>query len=301
MRVPARSSFVVFAVLSTFTLAAQSAGLGPGAAGPGHLDVKLTTSGGPVAGSKIQLGFNGDTGYYVTGVDALVAWKTGMNVYPGKLNVELDFGGGTLIGTDNPGFQAFAGQFSASELIFYRAQGALDLWTPGAGWEASIGGEALALYGGLPPELSGECRRSPDSATCAPYMDGTRFTEDGVVNTPTALVGVASAAGAFHSHMDFELLDLAGPFDPAVGAYAVQLSLWSRATVGGMPKYIESDPFMVVLNHGLSNDQYRDAIRSLVIRPVAVDPVVTIPEPSTWAALVGGLFAITAVVRRRLI
>ncbi|MCU0868232.1 MAG: PEP-CTERM sorting domain-containing protein [Burkholderiales bacterium] len=297
---------IVLALSVTWALGAQAAGtgLGPGMSGAGHLDVKLTTSNGPVAGSKITLGFNGDTSYYVTGVDALVTWQTGRNVYPGKMNVELDFGGSTLIGTDNPGFQAFAGQFSAAEQLFYRAHGALDLWTPDAGWEAPIGGETIALYGGLPPELATTCRRNPDGAACAPYMDGTRFTRDGVLNTPTAMVGVASAAGAFHSHLDFELLDTDGRFDPANGAYAMTLSLWSRALVGGAPKYVESDPFLVVLNHGLSNDRYRDAIRSLVVRPAVVDPIVvdplpSVPEPATWAAFAAGLAALVSARMRR--
>jgi hypothetical protein len=295
-------SLVVLALSIACTLGAEAAGtgLGPGMSGAGHLDVKLTTSNGPIAGSKIELSYLGDVGYYVTGVDSLVAWNSGGNVYPGKLNVEFDFGGATLIGTDNPGFQSLAGQFAASELIFYRAHGALDLWTPGDAWHATLGGEAMALYGGLPPELASPCRRNPDSAACAPYMDGTRFTKDGVQNTPTALVGVASTAGAFHSHLDFELLDTDGGPGPAVGAYAMTLSLWSRAAVGGVPKYVESDAFLVVLNHGLSNEHYRDAIRSLVVRPPVIDPLPAVPEPSTWLALTVGLGAlVTRGVSRR--
>jgi hypothetical protein len=58
-----------------------------------------------------------------------------------------------------------------------------------------------------------------------------------------------------------------------------------------------------VLNHGLSNDRYRDAIRSLVVRPTVIDPIVvdplpSVPEPATWAAFAAGLAALVAARTR---
>jgi hypothetical protein len=278
-----------FTVLCTLLLGA--AGAHAQITGPGHLDVLLSSEPGP-GGTRIVLGYNGNLSFYVPGGTALTDRATGLNIYPGRFG-EFPGGQGTLVtGSDDPGFQAFAGTFGSRESFHYRALGSLQLWTPNEPtWGPPAGGEGVVLFGKLPPALS-QCvlLNPPASLNCGFYKAGTRFRADGIVGPVDALlVGRTGTNGAFHDHLDWFLEDTRGS-DPATGAYLVQLQLFSDAKLGGKDKYLPSDPFFVMFNHGLSQTQYLAAIDS------RVHPI---PEPGVAALLAAGLVGVLWTLRRR--
>jgi len=68
--------------------------------------------------------------------------------------------------------------------------------------------------------------------------------------------------------------------------------VFSTATVGGAPKYVESEPFHVLFRNGITDQQFGAAMQTLTASPA--------PEPSTWAMLAGGLLLTGWAARRRL-
>ena len=94
-----------------------------------HLDVKVSTSAGPVAGSAIQLDVYGDLSWYLANAGGLpIEHATGRRIFPANFT---DPAGGPY-STDNPGFQSFAGQFVPDEELHFRAQGILRYLAVGA-------------------------------------------------------------------------------------------------------------------------------------------------------------------------
>ncbi|MCW5625946.1 MAG: hypothetical protein KIT73_14635, partial [Burkholderiales bacterium] len=144
--------------------------------GPGHTDVLLGNSGG-----RITIGFNDDTQFYRDRFDSLpIDAATGHAIFPAKFG-EFPGVGVLVTGTDDPGFQAYAGTFGSREYLYYRALGTLEVWTPTTQtWDAPTGGETVALYGALPPELRLTCAAVSPPPACIPYQDGTRIHADGI-------------------------------------------------------------------------------------------------------------------------
>jgi hypothetical protein len=68
---------------------------------------------------------------------------------------------------------------------------------------------------------------------------------------------------------------------PAIGSYMFQLYLTGTNLTA-------SDTFLMVLNRGLSEDNFEMSVQALAV-----------PEPTTWLLWMGGLALIGAAARRR--
>jgi hypothetical protein len=174
---------------------------------------------------------------------------------------EGDFGdlAGGLYKTDDPGYDSEAGTFAQGTQLFYKALGKLSFWN-GSHWSAANvpAGVSVQIEGNL-----GEL---------------TSFTASGVTGDLSGLIGQAGAGGSVHEHLD---MSVAGANRTLPGAYMISLQLWSSSTA-----LQASDPYHIVLNRGLSEDDFEAA-------------VMAVPEPSTYAMLLLGLAAVGFSARRR--
>jgi len=92
--------------------------------------------------------------------------------------------------------------------------------------------------------------------------------------------------GTLHQHLDF-LINAAAP----TGAYRVTAQHWAEDFFGGSPAYIDSDPFYMVFNRGLSAASFEASVDALTVAPV--------PEPEIYALMAAGLGMMGFVARRR--
>jgi len=174
---------------------------------------------------------------------------------------EGDFGdfAGGPFRTDDPGFDSGDGTFLAGTIINYTALGSLKYWN-GSAWHATVpANEFVRMDGNLGEE--------------------TFWTVSGVTGDITGLVGQAGANGKIHEHLDLRV-GRAGAGVPAVGAYLFQLQL--TADNG----YLPSMPYYMAMNRGLSVDAFETAVAA-------------VPEPQTWALMLGGLVIGALALRNR--
>jgi hypothetical protein len=250
-----------------------------------HYDVRLGTSNGAVAGSKITVDFYGDLD--LAGKLPIDA-QTGYKLFPGYFD---DLAGGPKL-TDDPGFQAFNNSFSYGEELHFRAVGVLEYWNPQTTtWGAATNGASITLYGGIPVDVWLNHMLEPANPAYAAqyqyYANGTVFSGQGVSGPTTALIDGASQTGSFHSHLDWKVSDSA-----SAGVYKLALQIWSPTTTGGVTKYVDSDPFHVVFKTaGVSQSQYDFAFNQLVTTAV--------PEADTYAMLLAGLGIVGLMSRRK--
>ncbi|MDP2868924.1 PEP-CTERM sorting domain-containing protein [Methyloversatilis sp.] len=256
-----------------------------------HVDVAISLDKGPVSGSQLIIGAFGDLPFDIQPLDHL----TGHALFPANFG---DFEGGPK-STDDPGFQAFAGALSGSagarDYIGFRALGTLQQWTPSSGaWTTADSGVGVRLFGAVPPAVANAYIQSLINPRLAPpgaaaafnlYSAGTLFSGSGITGPVTATIDDAGSNGAFHAHLDWYLEGAA-----ATGAYMVTLQLTDAASVGGRGLYVDSDPFHVVFNYGLSMPQYETAFLARALAPV--------PEPAAWMAMLAGLCLCAAAARR---
>ena len=250
-----------------------------------HYDVRVDTSNGPVAGSKIGIDFYGD--FDLAG-KLPVDTQTGYKIFPGYFD---DLEGGPRV-TDDPGFQSFANTFKNGEEIHFRALGTLSYWDPNTGlWGEAASGATVTLYGAIPSDVWINYMLNPGNATYAAqynyYAGGTVFSTNGISGPQTAAIDAASQNGTFHSHLDWALSSSA----PA-GAYLLTLQIWSPAMENGEQKYIDSDPFHVLFKSaGITQAQYDEAFNLRIAAAV--------PEAETWAMLGIGLSLLGWRFRKR--
>lgn len=268
-----------------------------------HLDVEVGTSDGPRAGSKITTGVYGDVAWFITNVDGLpYTHDTGRLIVPGNFG---DRAGGPF-STDNPGFQSLRGAFGAFEEMWFRASGVLQYLAPGANdWVAAAPGGGIRLYGSIPDDIAFDfVYNGVGESDYFFYQAGTLFSGTGIQGTTTAPVGAASELGAMHYHLDWFL---EGTARTNQGAYLLEMQLFSNAKVGGADKYIPSETFHVLFNHGITSAEYADALKTLTVAPVIAAPitvepplVTSVPEPASVAMLaLGGALLAGQVARRR--
>jgi hypothetical protein len=275
------------------TIAAVAALL-PGVAAGALYDVLVGTSAGPVPGSRLTIGFFAHGGAPIGGgfsTDVI----TGYKLFPADFG---DFAGGPRA-TDDPGFQAFAGTFGAGELVSARGLGGLQYWAPGtAQWSAPPAGEAVRLFGAVPTDIAVAhifCQTG-DPFLCDPglaalypfYAQGTAFSAAGVTGPNPTIIDAASGAGSFHAHLDWFIEQPGG--SPSTGAYLLNLQLTAA------PKYLDSEPFSIIFNYGLTPAQFQTALLSRTELPVVVPEI---PEPASAATLLAGLALLAVVARLR--
>ena len=125
-------------------------------------------------------------------------------------------------------------------------------------------------------------------------LDNTASTADLILNGGAIesgpnpqFLGLGDSDGDLHDHVVIDLLDDAtAPF----GAYGVMFQMWSDTTGDGNVD-ISSDPFWMVWNHGMSDEDFEEFA-------VAKFGIQEIPEPTSATILLLGA-AVVAVRRRR--
>ncbi len=263
----------------------------PGTAAGALYDVLVGTSAGPVAGSRLTVGFFAHGGMPPGGGFATDV-ITGYKLFPADFG---DFAGGPRA-TDDPGFQALPGTFAAGELVSARGVGPLQFWSPAGGnWSTPPAGEAVRLFGAVPTDVAVAhifCQ-SGDPFLCDPglaalypfYAQGTAFSGGGVTGPNPAIIDAASASGSFHAHLDWFIERAAG--SPSFGAYLLTLQL-TAAT-----KYLDSEPFSILFNYGLTPGEFQAAM--LTRTQLSVVP--EIPEPASAVLLLAGLAVMAGAAR----
>jgi PEP-CTERM motif len=172
-----------------------------------------------------------------------------------------DFANGAWV-TKNPGFQTQGGAtLQPLSLLSFEGLGSLSFWN-GSAWGTAPGGVAVSIEDAL---------QDGDNSL-------TKWTASGVTPGVTSYVDQIATNGTLHSHLALSVTPGA-----AAGAYAIQLRLTSDA-------YTSSDPFYLVFNRGLSGEAFESSVESFAA---------PVPEPSTYALLIAGLFGVAAAARRR--
>lgn len=177
--------------------------------------------------------------------------------------------------TDDPGFQGLSGWLPSNILIKYRAVDALQQWdSEMQDWHvAEPGGVQIRLFGGLDAEsvLSTDTSHCNGLLICIPkeiaqtvYNEGsTVFTGQGIEAAPSLIIDNTSENGALHAHLDW-FLENGSNTDEAVYLLAMQLIA---------DGYQDSDPFYVMFNHGLSEENLAKAIQMRMTPSVAPIPI----------------------------
>lgn len=252
-----------------------------------HSDVEIYTTAGPVAGSRLQVRFGGDRTLLVNGVEAF-DYQTGFGIWPADLR---DIPGGAFA-TDDPGFQAFAGTLLPGEKLFYRPLGTALHWSPATrAWGTAPAGAAIRIEGTVPEDVAIDALVFGDPAALQLYdfySTPTYITGSGIQGPLTKMIDQASGTGAFHTHLNWFLEAPGGGTGGPDGAYMVQLQLTDPTG-----KYLDSQPFNVLFNSGLSTADYTAAFLDRIQAPALPDPIVVlpppIPEPHVFYMLLAGL------------
>lgn len=198
---------------------------------------------------------------------------TGYRIFEGAFTTLLS---GNRWTTDDPGFDMEPGTLLPGEQLWVRGLDRLRTWN-GSSWAAASPGNTFIRLRDIVEELV--VFRPAGVATTAPGMTG--------------LIEAADAGGIVHQHLNFFLLNAASDTTNsgapvANGAYLIQLQLFSTALEGGMPKYLDSDPFYIAFNRGLSAEAFEDAVHALAV-----------PEPAAALMLLPGLALIAYRLRAR--
>lgn len=179
--------------------------------------------------------------------------------------------------TDDPGFDMESGTLVAGEALWFRGLGTLKTWN-GSVWTAAVPDNEFIQFGDGIQSLFAIFRPS-----------GVTVTNPG----SSGFIDNAGGDGKIHQHRDFFLLnstnDLATSGNPVTpGAYLIELQLFSPVLQNGVPKYLDSAPFLIAFNRGLSDEDFEFAVQALAV-----------PEPSAALMLVPGLALIAWRLKNR--
>ena len=216
---------------------------------------------------------------------------TGRTVVPADFR---DFAGGPHK-TDDPGWVVKGGDLLGGEVLWFRALGSLRFWDKNQQrWlNYSPNGERVRYFGAIPPSIM--INGSDEEKDF--YEEGTIWSGAGIEGPLEApiekAVDVPPLDDAVHAHLDFclegktasgEMGDctiegIGHTGDPTVGAYLIEIQLFSQAvhSNGQQQKYIDSQPVKVLLNNGLVADECVSAIGSLTLPDSVVDSSPALP------------------------
>lgn len=222
-----------------------------------HQDIEVKTT-----GSRLQAGFcsRPDSGCSTIGTEQLglptgtlpTDHQTGKAIYVTPFSTVL----GTTA-TNSPGFQAFPGSLAGGEIVKYQAIGPLHYWDPAINqWTLAPSQVQIRLAGGLDLQPNQNC----GLVFCLPTaVEGySLYTANGISGAASLIVGEAKSDGSLHSHLDWFLESNTQTPGGPVGAYWVEMSLFSDQR----PEL--SDSFFILFNNDLSDEQFQLALSSRV-------------------------------------
>jgi hypothetical protein len=206
---------------------------------------------------SVTFGALGVAGYHE------LEYGTGIPIFEGDLSTLLS---GARWRATGPGFDSEAGTFQVTDVLNIQpvvSGTGLDFWN-GSSWQD------------LMPRNETLVMRDTIDETVT--FNATGFTK----SDDFAGELRPGPSGSIHEHFDYDLMDspLGAP-GPSAGAYRILLQATS-------PNYAPSTPFYVVLNRGLGEEQFEEALHAMAV-----------PEPGTYAMLGLGLGFLTLVARRR--
>lgn len=160
---------------------------------------------------------------------------------------------------DKPGFEGLEGDLTAGDLVRYLASGHLSYWSTESGqWSLAPEDVQIRLAGGLDLQPNQDCGQ----VFCIPKtVEGfTLFNRHGVSNAPSLIVGEVRPDGSLHTHLDWIIESGQGASAAPVGAYMVELRLFTDS-------YPEpSDPLWIMFNNGLPLADFQQAVAGRVLQ-----------------------------------
>ena len=202
----------------------------------------------------------------VAGDELLIDGLTGYRMFEGDFG---DLEGGPFK-TDDPGFLADPGNFAPGVILGYRAQGTLQYWD-GSSWGSVAGQERVQMADA--------------------FEEVSIFAASGTSGKLIGLIDQVGGDGVLHAHLDYSIENSGGVGDPAMGAYAIQLSLLALdQDFNPLASYGESQPFFLIFNRGLSAQAFENALDARIT---------AVPVPASGPLLGAALAAAFAAIRRR--
>jgi len=228
---------------------------------PGHFDAVVSLTPPATPGARIEVDVANTFPRDFTSKRVLIPANFG------------DFAGGPYK-TDDPGWVVTAGGLLPGEALRYRALGQLRFWDNTLQrWTATTPrAETVRLFG----EVPGEVLLRNDPQEIAHYQQGTVWRVEGLAGPREAVIQAADGNGAVHAHLDFCIQDKTGDCSlpglghsgtPSVGAYLIELQLFVAVVESGRTKYRSSNPLFIVLNRGLSTEDFQRAVKARTAPP----------------------------------
>lgn len=197
-----------------------------------------------------------------------------------RLLFTTDFGdlGGGPQGTDDPGFQALSGTYTAGSILNYRAVGSLLFWDGSAWVNDVVDQERLQVIDVL--------------------STVTSIGTDTITN-PEGFVGQVLSDSSVHDHIDFQVENSLGTGGPATGAYLIDLEFFVTSAVDGPVIHTVSDPARIAFNHQLTTEEFDNAIAALTT-PANFEVAVPLPGilPGMMLFILGVIFSVTRLQKR---
>lgn len=160
---------------------------------------------------------------------------------------------------DSPGFEGLEGDMTPGDRIRYLASGHLSYWnTEKRQWSLAPEGVQIRLAGGLDLQPNQDCGQ----VFCIPKtVEGfTLFNRHGIDGTPSLIVGEIRSDGSLHTHLDWIIETSQGAPDASIGAYMVELQLFTET-------YPEpSDTLWIMFNNGLALEDFQHAVAGRVLQ-----------------------------------
>lgn len=170
-------------------------------------------------------------------------WKIGTQLFINAKLFEGDFGDlpGGVYGTDDPGFDVdiSKGGLTPGNWLRFRQQGQLQFWN-GQTWVTTVPNqERIELKDAL--------------STVFTYSTST-------VSNNMGVIGEVDARGDLHEHLEFAIKDAGNTQGGSIGAYRIAFTLLETQANQETAVAEGVEPIVFILNRGLSNTAFAQAV-----------------------------------------